>query len=122
MKRFLIIICLAGTAFVNVHSSKIYLHGNLAGTGLMRNQTSPIEAYQNATSVVIAFSVDLGNLDIVVSDHSGSVVFHTMVDATAGSSLSIDTGDWESGSYMISLCNRSDICAEGIFEIDDDDE
>ena len=77
-----------------------------------------IEASQTTASIVLSFLVDLGDLDIdIVKESSGQVVYQTTVDATAGGNLSINTGNWVSGTYYICICNDDNECAEGIFEI-----
>ena len=64
----------------------------------------------------------LGDLNISVVDEFDEVVYQKTVSATAGSSLIIDTDEWEGGEYSIHICNVSKQCLEGSFVIIGDDE
>ena len=101
-------------------SSTIVLKGQLVGSGPMRGEPNDpnLEAWQNATNIVVSFSVDLGELSIDVVDQTGKMVYQTTVDAIAGDSLVIDTRKWKTLSYTITICNDENDCAEGSFDID----
>jgi len=128
MKRFLIIVCLAYLGIFNsIHAglyvkaeTNVALKGKLIGTGPIRNQpqTPPIEAYQNSTSVELAFLVDLGNLNIEVFDETDDIVYQTKVNALAGGSHTINTINWASGEYTLLITDGQGGYLEGVFEIE----
>ena len=115
MKRFVMIICLAGLALLSVHSYNIPLKGQLAGGGPKNG--SPVEAFQNQNDVSITFNTNLGKLKVDISDEFGNTVFLTSVNATNGSSLTIDTYEMDGGVYYITICNGNNECLEGSFVI-----
>jgi len=125
MKRFLIFSCLiclgiyslTHASFKN-HNPSILLEGKLIGSGPMRNSTPPVEAYQNATDVLLVFNSNLGRLNIEVLDEVGDTVFKTTVNATTGSTLTIDTSSWESGVYTLLITDGLGGFLEGVFEIE----
>ena len=128
-KCILIVICLVCAVFFNPAAngselasgrsqSAVDLQGTLIKSGPTRNPVPPVEAYQTDTTIELVFNIDLGVLNIVVTDQSGAVVFQTKVNATVGSTLIIDASNWEEGSYSITICNESNECAEGEFMIE----
>jgi hypothetical protein len=52
-----------------------------------------------------------------VYDESGAPVFQTVVKATAGSSLPIDTSSWEPGEYTLVITDKPGGRLEGVFEL-----
>jgi len=126
MKYFLIISCFAcfGIFCAAKASAKnpphaVDLKGKLDVSGPIRNpQTPPVEAFQNATDVLLVFNGNLGSLNIEVLDEVGDTVFKTTVNATAGSTLTINTGSWGSGTYTLLITDGLGGYLEGVFEIE----
>jgi len=132
MKRFFVlcILCLACVGLFlpviasihkgNEKTDSIVLKGNLEGKGPIRSQTmqSPVVAYQNSTCIQLVFLDDLGKLTISVDDQTGYNIYLTTVNATDGSTLSIDTSSWESGVYTLLITDGLGGFLEGVFEIE----
>lgn len=55
----------------------------------------------------LAFIKNNGMATVTVEDENGEVVYEMTVNATSGTSLSIDTTGWENGSYMLVVTNSS---------------
>ena len=112
-RKILLVFCLACVAtcslfYVNAgvngfrdQSTPIDLKGKLDGMGEMRTQGQPVGAFQYDTYVQLNFLVNEGALEIAVADGKNEPVFQTMVNATAGSDLPIDTSNWASGEYTL---------------------
>ena len=94
---------------------KILLQGKLSNP--QGRSLSPIEVFQHASHLQVDFLISLGSLNIVVVGDAGNTVFQTTFNATANSSLSINTNGWKDGEYSIHICNGSNECAEGKFAI-----
>ena len=118
MKRIIAIICLAGAALLYAHSGNIPLYGDLGGGGIVKNpvQTPQVEVYQDANGIEITFACNLGKLKITVTDQFDAVVFTQTVDTAANSSLPIDTGGWNAGTYTLTITDGQGNL-EGIFVI-----
>ena len=113
------IICLFGLTFFSVQSNDIPLRSKLADSGKMSNepQTYPVEACQSTASVVISFSANLENLEVMVENQFGTVVFQTEVNVTNGDSITINTVNWSSGMYTLLIANGAIVDLEGSFAI-----
>jgi len=126
MKYIIMISCLSLLGFFCTEKANnkdpnpsIALKGKLEVPGPIRNpQTPPVEAFQNATDVLLVFNGNLGSLNIEVLEEVGDTVFKTTVNATTGSTLTINTGSWESGTYTLLITDGLGGYLEGIFEIE----
>ena len=116
MKRSLMILCLAGLAFLSAQSVNVPLYGDLMGGGL-KSPGDPVEVFQNPGNLEIAFLRNLGDLKIGITDPYGDTVYHTMVNAVAGSLLAIDVSGWSAGAYTLTISNGQGGCLEGKFSI-----
>jgi hypothetical protein len=76
-----------------------------------------VEVEQNATSIEVGFTANLGNLNIEVCNQAGTSVFEKKVTAAFGSSLSIPIQGWASGTYTIRILNDQGNGCEGKFVI-----
>jgi len=116
MKRLLMLICLTGAALLCVHSGNVPLQGDLQGGGL-KSPGDPVEVFQNPGSIEVSFWCNFGKLSIVVKDQNSNEVYNQGIDATAGSSLPIDTGGWAAGEYTLLISDGQGGSLVGIFEI-----
>ena len=117
MKKFLMLICLAGVAFLSVQSGNVPIQGRLLVGGL-KSPGHPVEVFQNPGSIEILFLCNLGKLKITVYDEYGDDVFAQSVDATAGSSLPVSTNGWSAGEYTLTITDGQGGYLEGSFLID----
>ena len=116
MKRLLMLICLTGAALLCVHSGNVPLQGDLQGGGL-KSPGDPVEVFQTTGSIEVNFLCNLGKLNIAVTNQNGNVVFNQGIDATAGSSLPINTGGWAADEYTLLISDGQGGSLVGIFEI-----
>ena len=104
MQRLLMMICWAGLAFLSVQSGNVPLHGILQ-VGEVKSPGNPVEVFQNLDNLEISFLSNLGDLKIGETDPYGETVYHTMVNAAAGSLLAIDVSGWSAGAYTLTISN-----------------
>ena len=117
MKKVFLMICLSVGALIYVQPSEVILFGKLIGGGPKRSLT--IEANQYPDEIELTFNANLGSLTVKVLDDSATTVIQTVVNATDGSSVTINTSGLESGEYFLSICNGKGECAEGNFVIEE---
>ena len=118
MKKVIMFICFTGLSLFCVQSGNIPLKGKLGVGGTTKNPSTPVEVFQNSTGIELSFLCDLGDLCIEVTNQSGAAVFQTVVKASAGSNLPIDTTSWEPGEYTLVITDKLGGCLEGYFVID----
>jgi len=118
MKKVIMLICFTGVSLFYVQSGNVPVKGKLLVGDTMKNPSSPVEVFQNSTGIELSFLCDLGDLCIEVTDESGAAVFQTVVKASAGSSLPIDTSSWDTGEYTLVITDKLGGCLEGYFVID----
>lgn len=95
-------------------SIQVKLIGGIVRFGV----TKPIELYQNSNNLQLIFNKPSGNLNIVITKSNGSVVYQRSVNAAEGTTLTISTYGWSSGSYTIRITDADDFTREGVFEIE----
>jgi len=128
--KLVVLILFVAALFSNPANSSMMVRGPLKQILLQgqldspkaRSLFPPVEVFQYEYHLQVKFLSSLGALNIVVVDDLGLTAFQTSVNATAGSSLTIDTDEWEGGNYSIKICNGSNQCVEGSFIIVGDDE
>ncbi len=100
------------------NANPITLKGKLV-TGTISVKSVPVlpavEAILQTTSLEIAFNSSLGNLTVTVVNQQNFPVYQQTVNATSGSSLTINTGSWSNGTYTLFITNSSGGCLEGQF-------
>lgn len=66
---------------------------------------SAFSVMQNPNSVTLYFNLTQNIVSISIEDEIGCLVYCTDANATSGSSISIDTTGWDSGSYALTVTN-----------------
>jgi len=67
----------------------------------------PVSVTQDINELIVAFTQNIGTVTVSVEDASGNIMYETTITATAGSSLTIDTTGWDSGSYVLTVTDSS---------------
>lgn len=80
--------------------------------------TQPIELYQDDNNLQLIFNEPVGNLNIVIAKNNGDVVYQRSVNAVEGTTFTISTGGWSSGTYTIRITDTDDFTRKGVFEIE----
>jgi len=93
----------------------IVLQGDLIAIRTVKSTNPPIVAALHEDGLKIDFNYSFGSLSVAVMDSQGDEVYQKTVNATAGSSLTIDTSDWECGEYTIVFCDDTGKTAKGKF-------
>ena len=75
-----------------------------------------VDVEQHATSIEVMFKADAGNINVEVVNPAGLTVFQQTVNATAGSSITINIQNWPGGTYLLRLLNSQENGCEGQFE------
>ncbi len=124
MKRFyLFLLCMAITLpglIAKPHDAKpLKLKGTLSNPTLLKSApvAEPVAAYLDADNIRLEFGSSLGNLTVIVVNQYGFPVYQQTVNATAGSSFTIDTRSWSNGGYTLVVTNTSGGYLEGPFDI-----
>ena len=93
----------------------VVLRGRLMQT---RTRMTPnITVLQNCKYVQVNFIRTVGVVDVAVQT-SDSILYQNRVNATGGSNISVETGSWKPGKYIVSVCNMEKLCAHGEFVIE----
>jgi hypothetical protein len=67
----------------------------------------PVSVTQDINELIVAFAQNIGTVTVSVEDESGNIMYETTAFATAGSSLTINTSGWDSGSYVLTVTDSS---------------
>lgn len=86
-------------------------------TSIISNPNPPIKSKsisvcsvtQAGNCIDLYFNLDAGDVTVSVENETGDIVYETNTTATSGSSLSIDTSTWESGSYTLTVTSATGI-------------
>ncbi len=101
----------------NVGSEEIKLRGSLQPNG-PRSVIRPIQAFIGTSELNIDFLHDVGDIDVVVYDGAGNVVYQKTVNTLTEDHLSINISVWNPGNYEIRFINSEGRFMYGEFEID----
>jgi len=72
---------------------------------------------QNGYIVTLAFLANNGAVNITIDNEADDTVYDTTATAVAGTSLTIDTTGWESGTYTITVTSSAGVIYTTIVDI-----
>ena len=120
MKIFSIVcVLMAGGIFaVPGPIKKILLVGELKTPSGKGSQSQPVELIQYEDYLELNFLSSLNALTIKVANEQNQTVYQKTVDVAAGSTLTIDTQEWEAGKYTLLIADEDGGTLEGEFLIE----
>jgi hypothetical protein len=86
-----------------------------------RGMSSMIKAFQSIDKLHLKFLDDIGNIEVVIYNEEGNIVYQRNVDTLGKNQVSIDISAFEQGNYEIRLIrftNSQEQFMYGEFEID----
>jgi len=105
-------VCLPGPV------AQVHLIGKLKLPDTKGITSQPIEVFQNEDELELYFLSSLALITITVTDEKNGTVYQKTVNATAGSSLTVDMKGWASGEYTLLITDGQGGYLEGVFEIE----
>ena len=83
-----------------------------------RSVICPVRAFKSTSEIRVNFLYNLGDIDVVISDEAGDVVYERTVNTSVEDQIFIDISSLTQGIYEIRFVNSEGQFMYGEFEID----
>lgn len=97
-------------------AKQVELYGSLIH-GTIRSAFTPFIVMQSDDLLTVYCLQNLTDIDLVILDESGQVVYSDIIDPISGGSFTIDIANWAEGYYTLSFSDGSGNSVYGAFEI-----
>jgi len=78
---------------------------------------NPVSVTQEINCLIVSFTQNVGAVTVAVENEADDTVYDTTATAVAGTSLTIDTTGWESGTYTITVTSSAGVIYTTIVDI-----
>jgi len=103
MKHLIIIISFLLIGITGIANDTIYLKGKLKAGGPKSTTTTQVEAYLFDGEIAVHFLDCLNKLTVTIVDENNQTVYSQTVNSCTTSNITINTQNWNSGNYFITI-------------------
>jgi len=77
----------------------------------------PVSVTQEINCLTVSFTQNVGAVTVTIENEANDTVYNTTASAIAGTSLTIDTTGWESGTYILTVTSSAGVIYTTVVDI-----